>query len=274
MFKITSRKIVSSVITAVALTTSTLSASDVVATVNGDKITKQDVAILLGNPNINFDSLPKKNKNQILDQIINNKLLTKKAISNGIEKDKEFKENLEKLKEDLALRVWLKKESEKITVSEKEAKDYFNENKAQFKVPATLEARHILTKTEKEAKDIIKDLDKASNKKDTFVELAKTKSVGPSGPKGGYLGKFPETKMVPEFSKAAKALAVGKYSKTPVKTQFGYHVIYLENKEAEKNLAYDEIKDRIKQVIKQKKFSDKLQSEANKLRDKAKIVIK
>ena len=274
MFKITSRKLVSSVITAVALTTSTLSASDVVATVNGDKITKQDVAILLGNPNINFDSLPKKNKNQILDQIINNKLLTKKAISNGIEKDKEYKENLEKLKEDLALRVWLKKESEKITVSEKEAKDYFNENKTQFKVPATLEARHILTKTEKEAKDIIKDLDKAINKKDTFVELAKTKSVGPSGPKGGYLGKFPETKMVPEFSKAAKALAVGKYSKTPVKTQFGYHVIYLENKEAEKNLAYDEIKDRIKQVLKQKKFSDKLQSEANKLRDKAKIVIK
>ncbi|NVJ52803.1 MAG: peptidyl-prolyl cis-trans isomerase [Campylobacteraceae bacterium] len=274
MIKITSKKLVTSLIATITLATSSVSASDVLATVNGDKITKQDVAILLGNPNIDFNSLPKKNKNQILDQIINNKLLTDKAVKSGIEKDKEYKESLEKLKRDLALRVWLKKESQNVKVSDKDIKDYYNKNKAQFKVPATLEARHILTKTEKEAKDLIQILNKSSNKKEKFVELAKTKSVGPSGPQGGYLGKFPETKMVPEFSKAAKALKVGTYSKSPVKTQFGYHVIYLEDKQAEKPLEFDKIKNRIKQVLLQEKFKDFLESEANKLRDKAKIVIK
>ncbi|AXH13091.1 peptidylprolyl isomerase [Halarcobacter bivalviorum] len=275
MIKVTSKKLVTSLIATVAITTSSLCASsDVLATVNGDKITKQDIAILLGNPNIDFDSLPKKNKNQILDQIINNKLLTEKAVKSGVEKDAEYKESLEKLKKDLALRVWLKKESEKVTVSEKDMKDYYEQNKAQFKVPATLEARHILVKTEAEGKEIIKTLDKASNKKDKFVELAKTKSVGPTGPQGGYLGKFPETKMVKEFSDAANALKVGNYSKSPVKTQFGYHVIYLEDKEAAKTLEYDKIKNRIKQVLLQEKFRNFLESEANKLRDKAKIVIK
>lgn len=274
MIKITSRKLVTSLIATITLATTSVSASDVLATVNGDKITKQDVAILLGNPNIDFNSLPKKNKNQILEQIINNKLLTDKAVKSGVEKDKEYKESLEKLKRDLALRVWLKKESENVKVSEKEMKDYYNKNKAQFKVSATLEARHILTKTQNEAKDLIKILDKSSNKKEKFVELAKTKSVGPSGPQGGYLGKFPETKMVPEFSAAAKKLKKGTYSKSPVKTQFGYHVIYLEDKEAEKPLEFDKIKNRIKQVLLQEKFKNFLESEANKLRDKAKIVIK
>lgn len=274
MIKITSKKLVTSLIATLTLATTSVSASDVLATVNGDKITKQDVAILIGNPNIDFDSLPKKNKNQILDQIINNKLLTDKAVKSGIEKDKDYKESLEKLKRDLALRVWLKKESLNVKVSEKEMKDYFNENKEQFKVPATLEARHILTKTENEAKDIIKTLDKASNKKEKFEELAKTKSVGPSGPQGGYLGKFPENKMVPEFSNAAKKMKKDTYSKSPVKTQFGYHVIYLEDKQGAKALEFDKIKNRIEQVLLQEKFKNFLESEANKLRDKAKIVIK
>lgn len=275
MIKIKSRKLVTSLIATIAITTGSLFASsDVLATVNGDKITKQDIAILLGNPNVDFNSLPQKNKSQILDQVINNKLLTNKAVNSGVEKNAEYKESLEKLKKDLALRVWLKQESQKVKVSEKDMKDYYTKNKAQFKVPATLEARHILTKTENEAVDIIKTLDKASNKKDKFVELAKTKSVGPSGPQGGYLGKFPETKMVPEFSKAAKELKVGSYSKKPVQTQFGYHVIYLESKEASKALEYDKMKGKIKQLLLQEKFRDFLEKEANKLREKAKIVIK
>ena len=95
-------------------------------------------------------------------------------------------------------------------------------------MPSTLEARHILVKTEKEAKDLIKTLNKSKKKEKKFIELAKTKSVGPTGPKGGYLGKFPANQMVPEFASAASSLKKKTYSQTPVKTQFGYHVIYLE----------------------------------------------
>jgi len=274
MIKITSKKIVSSLIATIAISAVSLSAADTFGSVNGDKITKEDISIVLRNPNIDFNSLPKKSKDQVLEQIIEKKLLTQKALKSGVNKESSYKEALEKLKKDLSLEIWMQKEYKKISVSAKDKKDYYNKNKEQFKVPATLEARHILTKTEKEAKDIIKALDKSSNKKDEFVKLAKTKSVGPSGPKGGYLGKFPETQMVPEFSAAAKTLSKGKYSKTPVKTQFGYHIIYLEDKIASQTLAYDKVEAKINQVLLQEKFREHVKKESNSLRKNAKIVIK
>lgn len=274
MIKITSRKIVSSLIATIAISAVSLNAAESYGTVNGDNITKQDIAVVLRNPNINFDSLPKKSKNQVLDQIIEKKLLTAKAAKSGVDSDNAYKEALEKLKKDLSLEIWMQKEYKKVSVSDAEKKSYYDKNKKQFKVPATLEARHILVKTEKEAKDLVKVLNSASNKKDEFVNLAKTKSVGPSGPKGGYLGKFPETQMVPEFSKAAKALKKGTYTKTPVKTQFGYHLIYLEDKVAEKTLSYDKVKNKINQVLLQEKFRAHIKKQADALRKNAKIVIK
>ncbi len=274
MIKITSKKLVSSLIATLAISSATLNAADSYGSVNGESITKQDVAIILRNPNIDFNSLPKKSKNQVLDQVIEKKLLSEKAMKSGVDADVQYKTALEKLKKDLALEVWMQKEYKKVSVSEKDKKAYYTKNKEKFKVPAVLEARHILTKTEKDAKDIIKTLDKASKKKDEFINLAKTKSTGPSGPKGGYLGKFPETQMVPEFSKAAKALGKGKYSKTPVKTQFGYHVIYLEDKVASKALSYDKVKNKINQALLQQKFKAHIKKQADDLRKKAKIVIK
>ena len=274
MIKVTSKKLVLSLIATLAISTVTLSAAETYGSVNGDKITKEDVAVVLRNPNIDFSSLPQKSRSQVLDQVVEKKLLTQKAVKSGVSKDIAYKDALEKLKKDLALEIWMQKEFKKVSVSEKDKKAYYDKNKKQFNVPATLEARHILTKTEKEAKDIIKTLDAAKNKKDEFINLAKTKSVGPSGPKGGYLGKFPETQMVPEFSKAAKALSKGKYSKEPVQTQFGYHVIYLEDKVAPKTLEYDKVKNKINQVLLQEKFREHIKSESDSLRKTAKIVIK
>lgn len=274
MFNITSKKLVSSLIATLALSTASLSAADVYATVNGENITKEDVAVALRSPNINFEVLPEKNKTQILNQIVERKLLGQNAQKSGVENDVAYKDALAKLKKDLALEIWMQKEFKKIKLTDKEKKDYYNKNKSQFNVPATLEARHILTKDEKGAKDIIKALDKASNKKEAFIKLAKEKSVGPSGPKGGYLGKFPENQMVPEFSAAAKALAKGKYSKAPVKTQFGYHVIYLEDKTAAKAQDYKQVEQRITQVLTQNKFRAHIKEVSDSLRKKAKIVIK
>jgi parvulin-like peptidyl-prolyl isomerase len=274
MIKITSKKLVSGLIVALAISSISLNAADYYGTVNGEKITKQDIAIVLRNPNVNFNSLPKKSKNQVLDQVIEKKLLTEKAVKSGVDADVAYKDALVKLKRDLALEVWMQKEYKKVIISDKDKKAYYNKNKAKFKIPAMLEARHILTKTEKEAKDIIKSLNKASKKKDEFIKLAKTKSVGPTAPKGGYLGKFPETKMVPEFSKAAKLLSKGQYSKTPVKTQFGYHVIFLEDKVATQTVSFDKAKGRITQTLLQQKFRAHIKKQADALRKNAKIVIK
>ena len=273
MITFKSRKLVTSLIATLAISAASLSAADF-GSVNGDKITNDDIAVILRNPNIDFNSLPKKSKNKILDQVIEKKLLAQNALTKGVESEAAYKTALEKLKKDLALEIWMQREFKKVSAKDSELKDFYNKNKAQFKVPATLEARHILSETEKQAKDIIKTLDKASNKKKKFIELAKTKSTGPSGPKGGYLGKFPETQMVPTFSKAAKALSKGKYSKTPVKTQFGYHVIYLEDKQPSTTMAFDKVKDRIKQVVLQEKFRNHVKKQVDALRNKAKIVIK
>lgn len=273
MIKFTSKKLVTSLIATLAISTASLSAQDF-GSVNGDKITKEDVAVVLRNPNINFEALPKKSKNKILDQVIEKKLLAGNALKSGVDKESAYKTALVKLKKDLALEIWMQKEFKKMKASESEMKDFYGKNKAQFKVPSTLEARHILTETEKDAKDVIKTLNSASKKKDKFIELAKTKSKGPSGPKGGYLGKFQENQMVPEFSKAAKALSKGKYSKTPVKTQFGYHVIYLEDKQAPSTMPYDKVKDKIKQVVLQEKFRKHIKSKSDALRSKANIVVK
>lgn len=268
------KKIVLSVITTLALSTATLSAADYYATVDGEKITKNDIAVVLQDPRINFETLPKSAQKQVLEQIINKKLIANQAFKDGVEKDKDYKEALAKVKQDLAFQVWQKNQLETLKVSEKEQKDFYDKNKEKFQVPATLEARHILVKTEKEAKALISKLDKAKKKEDTFVELAKTKSVGPTAPKGGYLGKFPANQMVPEFSKAAQELKKNTYSKKPVKTQFGYHVIFLKDKIAAKSLSFNEVKGNISKMLLGNAYNKKVKQIADDLRKKAKIVIK
>ena len=270
------KKIVSSVVATLAIATTSLSAADYYATVDGEKITKQDVAVVLQDPRIKFDTLPKNAQKQVLEQIINKKLLAKKAIADGVQNDKEYKDALEKMKKDLAFQLWQKKQIEKMNkeITDKKKKEFYDKNKDKFKVPATLQARHILLKTEKEAKDIIKALDKASKKEAKFIELAKTKSTGPSGPKGGDLGKFQSNQMVPEFAKAAESLKKNTYSKTPVKTQFGYHVIYLNDKTPGKSLSFNEVKGNISQMLLGNAYNKKVKEITDNLRKKAKIVIK
>lgn len=251
-----------------------LSAADSYATVNGQDITKQDILSIIRNNNVDFDSLPKETKDRVINQVIEKKLLTEKAIKSGIQNDGKYKESLAKIKEDLALEVWMQKEFVKIKTTDAEKKEFYEKNKDSFKTAATLEARHILVKTENEAKDIIAKLDIAKNKKGSFEELAKKFSIGPTKTKGGYLGKFEAKQMVPEFSSAAMALNKGEYTKVPVKTQFGYHVIYLEDKVDSNAMPYNEVEAKITQMIVQDKYGKMIKSEVEKLRKDAKIIIK
>ena len=268
------KKTILSFVATIAICATTLSANDTYATVNGEVVTKQDIMSMIRNNNVNFDTLPKETQDKVIEQLIEKKLLTQKAIESGIQNDAKFKESLERIKKDLALEVYMQKEFLQVKASDSEKKDFYNKNKDNFKTSATLEASHILLKTEAEAKDIISKLEKAKNKKGSFEELAKKYSVGPTKTKGGYLGKFEAKQMVPEFSAAAMALNKGEYSKAPVKTQFGYHVIYLENKEDAKALPYNEVEDKITQLIIQEKYGKMIKDEVAKLKAKAKIIIK
>jgi len=268
------KKVVLSLVATLAIGTASLSAENVYATVNGEDITKADVAVVLRNPKIQFDSLPKDTKDRVIQQIIEKKLLTTKAMSSGIEKTDTFKKAIQKIKKDLALEIWMQQEFKKLKVSDKDKKDYYENNELKFKKQASLEARHILVEKEASAASIIKELDSSKDKKAKFIELAKAKSTGPTGENGGYLGKFAPEQMVPEFSDAAGALKVGEYTKKPVKTQFGYHVILLESKNAAQTAKFTEVEKKIAQAVLQEKFTKNIKTIAAQLREKAKIVIK
>ncbi|RBQ29157.1 peptidylprolyl isomerase [Aliarcobacter vitoriensis] len=267
------KKIVTSFIASIALV-STLSAADFYATVDGDKITKQDIDMLLQDPRVNFDQLPQEAKSQVLEGAINRKLIAKKAIKDGIEKDSQYVEEINSIKESLALQIWQSKEIEKIKFSDTEKRDFYEKNKARFVIPETFEASHILVDSETDAKNIIKEIEKASNKDAKFKELAQSKSKDPNKVNGGQIPRFAAEQMVPEFASAVKALAKGAYSKTPTKTQFGYHVIFVKDKIAGKSLTYDEVKNDVEQILTAEKFNKKIDELVQSLRKDAKIVIK
>lgn len=251
-----------------------LVANDYYATVNGDKITKQDINLLIQDPRVDFNQLPDEMKKQIIDGAINRKLLAKNALDSGVEKDAEYIDAMNRIKEDVALQVWQKQKVDSIKFSEKEKKEFYNKNKEKFIIPENFEARHILVDSEKDAKDVVKELDKAVNKEAKFKELAKAKSKDGAGQNEGYLGKFSANDMVPDFSNAIKALKKGTYSKTPVKTEFGYHVIFLIDKTPSNELSYDEVKDNIERIMKSEKLNKDIEQLVSDLRKKAKIVIK
>ena len=249
----------------------------VYATVNGYDIKDQDIKVLMRSiPGATFEKLPAATQKKIVQQAIERHLLAKKAIKSGIENDAGYKKALEGIKADLALELWMKKEYASVKVDEKSVKDYFNKNSSKFIKPSRAKARHILVKTKKEAEDIIAELKglkgNALDKK--FIELAKTKSTGPSGKDGGNLGWFNKRQMVKPFSDATFALNKGEITKKPVKTQFGYHVILLEDKEIGKKATLSEVKPQIENALKMEKFRKKVAGIAKGLRKGAKITIK
>ncbi len=252
-----------------------LPAAETLATVNGHKITKEEVQSVLNSmgARTTYDALPDDVKKKVLDQVIEQQLLQEKAIKSGIERSKEYKEALENLKRKLALDIWMKKQLDAIKVSDAEAKKAYEEHKQAFQRPEMVHARHILVKTEAEAKKIIDELKKTpkSKLKAKFEELAKKHSTGPSAARGGDLGTFGRKQMVKPFSDAAFALKAGEFTKEPVKTQFGYHVIYVEEKKPAQTIPFAEVKERIKQNLKMEKFKEKIKKIAQDLRSKAKV---
>ena len=111
-------------------------------------------------------------------------------------------------------------------------------------------ARHILVKTKEEAEAIIKQLNAGAS----FEELAKKESTDGSAADGGDLGYFGPGQMVPEFEKAAFALDVGTYTKEPVQTQFGWHVIKVEDKRQKQPPAFDKVKDQVRSVLMRERY--------------------
>jgi parvulin-like peptidyl-prolyl isomerase len=199
------------------------------------------------------------------------------AKKSGVLTSKEYKDELaevmKRVEKQLASKVWEKQQFDKIKVSDAEIKKYFDSHANEFVEKEKVHARHILVKTEDEAKSIIDDLKAKQGDalKTAFAEAAKKFSTGPSGPKGGDLGSFPRGQMVPEFNDKVFSMTVGTITTEPVKTQFGYHIIYLEEKMKGKKLSFDEVKSFIEQKLKMEKFKEAMEQKMKALTDAAKI---
>lgn len=250
--------------------------------VNGQAITQQEVdSELMNATQGRFNQVPADKqaqfRQQVLQQLIGKELIYGDAQKTGILKSKEYKEEYKKLEErmkkELAIQVWQKKQLDSIKISSKELKDYYNKNKNEFNEKESVHARHILVKTEAEAKTIIAELKPLSGAKlkAKFIELAKEKSTGPSGPKGGDLGYFAQGQMVPAFNEKVFSMKKGTVTLAPVKTQFGFHIIYLEDKKQATLRKFDEVKSFIEQRLKMEKFKTFMKKKMDALQAKATI---
>jgi parvulin-like peptidyl-prolyl isomerase len=256
---------------------SMLFASDTLAIVNGQEITKDDVNAFIKanqpvNLNLTYDKLRAENKRQIIGGLIDNELMVEAAKKANIQEMEDYKKELKNAQKALLIKYWLKKQFDNMIVSDSEAKKFYEKVKMS---PEQVHARHILVKTEAEAKKIISTLKnlKGDALKKKFIELAKKKSVGPSAPSGGDLGYFTKDKMVPSFGEAAFSIKKGHISTKPVKSQFGWHVIFVEDHKASKEIPFDKLKDKIIQDLKQKKFKEKVEKDLEALRKQAEIKV-
>lgn len=238
----------------------------VVATINGQTVTEADLTMAQEDLDQQFSQLPPEQRRAAaLSALIEIRLMVGKAQADGLDKDEAFKRRLAFLNE-RALHSAVIEKSVAGAITDADIRAAYDKQIAATPPSNEVKARHILVKTKEEAEAIIKDLD--AGKK--FEDIAKEKSTDPgSGANGGDLGYFSAGQMVPEFEKAAFALNAGEYTKTPVQSQFGFHIIKVEDKRAQQPPAFDQVKDQFRQVA----LRDKYFALVKQLREAAKVDI-
>lgn len=210
-------------------------------------------------------------KKSYLERLIIKKLLMREAAKSDIENEKEFQARLVDIKEQLIIESLLKKKlNADAKLTDEELKKYYEANKEKFKKEKEINTRHILVKTEEEAKQIKEKLQSGED----FAELAKKYSIDPNAKAtGGEVGFHPKGTVLPEYEEAAfKLTKVGQVSSI-VKSQFGYHIIRLDGAKPPAYVPFDEVKDFIKQQLVQEKQKEFVEKYIDDLKKAAKIKI-
>ncbi|MEP3247090.1 MAG: peptidylprolyl isomerase [Sneathiella sp.] len=220
-------------------------ADTVVATIDGSEIRESDVKKL-------YETLPAQYRQapyamlkvQLVEQLVNMRIVQNAAVAEKYDTQEEFSQTLADLRLQALQEYYLQKKIEAAVTDAALQAEYEKATK-DFKAAEEIRARHILLKEEQEAKDVITKLNDGGG----FEALAKEFSTGPSGPQGGDLGYFTKDRMVPEFAEAAFALEKGKHTSEPVKTQFGWHVIKLEDRRDTQPPAFEAMKEQLSSTL-------------------------
>lgn len=240
--------------------------SQTLVTVNGQSITGEMFGIYLN------DRMQKtrgsKNtaqfQNQAVNELINIMLLAQSATNAGLDKRRDVATALKLQRDQLLSRLALQEYAVNNEPTDEALKKSYEERYAKQE-GEEYRARHILVKSEEEAKKLIEELNGGAD----FAELAKEHSTGPTGKNGGDLGWFDAGQMVKPFSDATKELEPGKISPTPVQTQFGWHVIKLEEKRAKQPPTFESVRQNLRAEAQRKSLAEYM----NRLREEAQIDI-
>ena len=236
----------------------------ILASVAGATITDDDVTSFLeglGKRGAAYNT--PEGRKMVLEQLIGNKLLLLDAKKNLLEADPEFRRELAKIKETLLINFATERVMKEVKVSEKEIEEYYSENQNQFVSGENVNASHILVDNEERALELIR---KIKSGEIDFESAARENSSCPSGKNGGSLGDFERGQMVPEFDKAVFEMEVGAITDTPVKTQFGYHVIKLNSKTESSVAPLSNIRGELEEMLLEIKRRKAYESRINQLK--------
>jgi peptidyl-prolyl cis-trans isomerase C len=190
----------------------------------------------------------------VLNELANILIVAQEAEKSGLHEREDVAASLDLLKAKLLTQVAIQEHANQHKPSDEEVQkiydaEYANQSNTEYK------ARHILVKEEEEAKSLITKLNDGGD----FAELAKEHSTGPTGKNGGDLGWFDAGQMVQPFSEALKSMEKGKYTTEPVKTQFGWHVILLEDSRQSPPATLEKVRGKIMNSLQQKSLTEYMQ---------------
>jgi peptidyl-prolyl cis-trans isomerase C len=231
----------------------------VVARVNGKELHRSEVDAVQRSLAAQGQQMPPE---ALVDRMVSGMLITEAGRKAKLQDDPEVKKKTEQYEDRLIQQTYISRAVEAAATDAKLHEQYDKFVKTQ---PGAEEvkARHILVATEDEAKAIIADLGKGAD----FATVAKQKSTDPAKDTGGDLGYFTRDSMVPEFADAAFKLGKGEYTKVPVHTQFGWHVIKVEDRRTAPPPSFEESKEELTNQIAREVIDAKVKA----LKDGAKV---
>jgi len=235
-----------------------VSTENALALVNGQPITMEDMQeLMLDMPQVAELPLETVYPN-LLNMLINNKVIMVQARNTGVDRRPDIQRMLRRADEQIIGQTYLNELLE-ANVSEEELRALYAQELQNFRREEEIRARHILVKTEKEAKDLLVQLKAGAD----FASLANQKSLD-KNTEGGDLGYFTKGMMVPEFGDAVFDMKKGQLSE-PIHTAFGWHIAYIEDKRLADPPAFEDVRDQIKQAVMETKLQSVLANERTKL---------
>jgi peptidyl-prolyl cis-trans isomerase C len=240
----------------------------VLAKINNQTITENDLKEMVASfPDKSYQT--PEGQSKALDYLVNIHVMAAEAQKQGLDKDPEIQRLLAYTTKDLLARVYLDKVTKNLpTPTEAEAKAYYEKNREQFVIPESVLLRHVLVKTEKEAKEVLDRLKKGEK----FGDIANQVSICPSRAKGGSLDWLPKGTLVKEIEDEAFAMKNGQIS-GPIKSRFGYHVLLLEDKRAPQETSFEQVKDSIIERLKFEGQQEQYEKLAADLRKKMNVQV-